>query len=84
MLLLPAAAAAATAAARPGRSAHQMGVGFSTFSNGVFVQCDTREYVAGDVVRAVVALHVGGAPLDLFAMHLEVGERGCCCLCRPK
>lgn len=48
-----------------------MGAGFST-SLGVHVQCDRQEYVAGDVVRAVVALNVAGEPAHLAGIDLEV------------
>ncbi len=48
-----------------------MGAGWSA-ATGLHVQCDKEEYVAGDTVRAVVALNVVGNPIKLEGIELEV------------
>ena len=50
-----------------------MGAGWSA-ATGLHVQCDKAEYVAGDTVRAIVALNVV-KPIELESVELQVCQQ---------
>lgn len=54
-----------------------MGAGWSA-ATGLHVQCDKAEYVAGDTVRAIVALNVV-KPIELESVELQVCEHAMQC-----